>query len=170
MKNEDGTVASVSFDYGTIHSIRDDKKDQNGNNVEFTIFKVKGDDNAADLYNFMIDPKTNNVEWAHVETGTDKTEKNLIGNSHDKSGSGLGSYALNEGYTIRDSDHNHPSGEPHPSEADVDNARKISDKFHNATLNIFTAPWQPNPYNKNSPYIHPISPGSHIGTLHPGKP
>jgi len=170
VKNEDGTVASVSFDYDTVHSIRDDKKDQNGNNVEFTIFKVKGDDNAADLYNFMIDPKTNNVEWGHVETGTNKTEKNLVGNSHDKGSSGLGSYALNEGYTIRGNDHNHPSGTTSPSESDVDNARKISDKFKNATYNIFTAPWQPNTYNKNSPYMQPISPGSHIGRLHPGKP
>lgn len=163
VKNEDGTVASVSFDYGTIHSIRDDKKDADGNNTNFTIFKVKGDDNAEALYNFVIDPKNNTVEWGHIKTGTDESERNLVGNSHSAASSGLSSYAYNEGYTIRQFDHNHPSGTTTPSEADVDNAHDITKKFPNATSNIYTAPWTSTQFDKSSPYIKPNQPGATVG-------
>jgi hypothetical protein len=175
VKNEDGTVASVSFDYGTVTSTSKSvtTADANGkgkhkHKEDLTIFNVKGDDNAESLYNFMIDPKSNNVEWGHVKTGTADSENNLVGNMHDPSGSGLGDFALNYGYSIRQSDHNHPRGTATPSESDVRNIKKIQDKFPTATSNIYVGPQKSVPFNKNSPYIKPVQRGANHGTLQPG--
>ncbi len=172
VKNEDGTDALVSFEKGTVTSTSKSvtTEDANGGTKQenITIFNVKGDNNAESLFNFMIAPKSNSVEWGHVQTGTADSENNLVGNMHDPSGSGMGNFALNYGYTMRQSDHNHPSGTEKLSLNDIKNAKDIQDKFPHATLNIYVGPQKPVPYNKNSPYIKPAYPGAHHGTLQPG--
>ena len=174
-KRLEGDRTSKTFAYGTIKSqkvVSIDVKQADGSvsKENITIFEVKGDDKASEIFNFMINPKTNNVEWGLVQIGSTNSGQNLLGTMQQESSSGIGSYALGYGYTIRQSDHNHP-GEDRavPSENDVNNAKAISDKFPNAKFNIYVLPNQPTPFNKNSPYMKATYPGSSYGRLHPGK-
>ncbi|MFV0586715.1 DUF6443 domain-containing protein [Bacteroides reticulotermitis] len=173
-KRLEGDGSSMVFAYGTIKSQREvtiNVEDANGNiNKEtIAIFEVKGDENASNLFNFIISPETNNVEWGLVQVGSAKAGLNLLGTMQEKTHSGMGSYALGYGYTIRKSDHNHPSGSTTPSESDVNNAKAISDIFPKAQFNILGYPNQPIPFNKNSPYIKPAYPGAKHGKRQPGK-
>ena len=173
-KRMEGEGTSITFKYGTIKSQKEvtiNVLDAEGNiNKEnITIFDVKGDENASNLFNFMINQEINNVEWGHVQTGSAKSEQNLIGTMHEENSSGMGSYALGYGYTIRQSDHNHPAGSTTPSEADVNNAKAISDKFPKAQFNIYGLPSQPVPYNKKSSYVKPAYSGAFHGKKQPGK-
>ncbi|KAA6302468.1 MAG: tRNA nuclease WapA [Candidatus Ordinivivax streblomastigis] len=169
--NEDGTEIGITFQYGTVknrnHIINVQNADGNGTHEEtMTIFEIKGDENASNAFNFMINSETNKVEWGNVKIGTEASGKNLLGTLHSENSSGIGSYALGYGYAIRQSDHNHPDGiTTTPSERDVDNANAISGKFPSVTFNIYIQPHQSVSFNKSSPYIKPNSPGSHIGTL-----
>jgi hypothetical protein len=136
---------------------------------KITIFKVEGDKNASDLYNFMINSQTNNVEWGLVQIGSANSGQNLLGTMNDTKGSGMGLYALEYGYTVRRSDHNHPLGTTTPSRDDVNNAKSISDKFPKAQFNIYVSPREPIPYNKKSPYIKPAYPGATYGNIQSAK-
>jgi RHS repeat-associated protein len=172
--NEDGSEVSISFAYGTIKSQKDIKvKVENANGEvekdKITIFKVEGDKNASDLYNFMINSQTNNVEWGLVQIGSANSGQNLLGTMNDTKGSGMGLYALEYGYTVRRSDHNHPLGTTTPSRDDVNNAKSISDKFPKAQFNIYVSPREPIPYNKKSPYIKPAYPGATYGNIQSAK-
>ncbi|PXV59420.1 RHS repeat-associated protein [Dysgonomonas alginatilytica] len=176
-KRIEGEGTSMTFAYGTIKSQRVQTinvKDAEGNiNPEkITIFEVKGDENASNLFNFLINPETNKVEWGHVQVGGAKSDQNLIGTMQKENHSSIGSYALGYEYNIRQSDHNHPGGPTStstPSESDVNNAKAISDKFPKASFNIYTLPNTPIPFNKNSDYIKPAYPGAKSGRKQPGK-
>ena len=117
-----------------------------------TLFEVKGDDNATKLFEFMANPEaTTNVEWGHVKVGTDNSGRNLVGTLNEPDGSGVNEYALQTGYTIRESNHNHPSRFKDASQSDVEHAKRVQNRFPDATLNIYTTnPSYYSPYNKNT--------------------
>lgn len=100
----------------------------------------------------MANPdQTTKVEWGQVKVGTEESGRNLLGTIHHVSASAINDYALQTGYTIRESNHNHPSGYDIASNNDIEYAKKLQSKFPNAKLNIFTT----NPmlyvnYNKNT--------------------
>lgn len=166
---QEGENTSVAFKYGTVKEKRQTIKTKDGNE-EFIIFAIKGDAIATSAFNVFIggDGK-NKVEWGHVKIGTESSGANLVGTSNDESGSPMGSYALQYGYNIRESNHSHPSGKTIPSSNDVDNAKEITKKFPKATFNIYGMPNTPVPFNKHSSYIAPKSKDSKIGKLVPGR-
>lgn len=51
---------------------------------------------------------TTDVEWGKVKVGSEDFGKNLVGTMNEPSQSTVNDYALQTGYTIRESDHNHP--------------------------------------------------------------
>lgn len=103
---------SISFKYGTVENARTQKiKDGS-----MDVYKVRGDANAKKLYEFVVDgTKGNAIEWSWFETGeVGNKGLNFVSTSHerrkDRSASALFNEQLNQGYTIRQHTHNHPSG------------------------------------------------------------
>lgn len=148
---------SIVFEYGTIGAYRNVEimADYGNGNVKsqiLTLFEVKGDDNATKLFEFMANPEaTTNVEWGHVKVGTDNSGRNLVGTLNEPDGSGVNEYALQTSYTIRESNHNHPSRFKDASQSDVEHAKRVQNRFPDATLNIYTTnPSYYSPYNKNT--------------------
>lgn len=166
----EGAEDFIVFDYGTVKERNHKVKVKAGGEEIIKIFEIQGDENAMDIFNFAIGGNgEEQIEWGLVRIGKSNSERNLLGTINEKSKSLMSGYALAYNYTIRESNHNHPSGTIHPSEADVNTAKKISDKFIDATFNIFVNPKEPIPYNKNSDYIKPNSPGAKRGKLTQGK-
>ncbi|WP_297410957.1 JAB-like toxin 1 domain-containing protein [uncultured Alistipes sp.] len=147
----------IVFEYGTISAQRRVNVTASYVNGEtktktLTIFEVKGDDNASRLFEFLANPGvTTDVEWGHVKIGTKTSQRNLLGTLNECSGSGINDYAWKTDYTIRESNHNHPSGIGDPSQSDVEHAAQVQTKFPNATFNIYTcnSPYY-SPYNRNT--------------------
>lgn len=162
-KNTDGIwqrieKQSLVFDYGTISASRRvmvtaEYPDKILKSQLLTFFEVKGDDNATQLFEFLANPGvTTNVEWGHVKVGFPNSGRNMVGTLHEPAGSGMNDYAFTTGYTIRESNHNHPSGIPYPPKADVDQAIKVQNKFPDARFNIYTCnPTLYSPYDKSTP-------------------
>ena len=162
-KNTDGIWQrregqSLVFDYGTISASRrvmvtalchGSSKSQ-----RLTFFEVKGDDNAAQLFEFLANfGVTTNVEWGHVKVGFPNSGRNMVGTLHEPAGSGMNDYAFTTGYTIRESNHNHPSGISGPSKEDVNHAIAVQIKFPDARFNIYTSnPPIYSPYDKSTPF------------------
>ncbi len=165
----EGKENSVVFKYGTVKE-RNPKIQTTKGEKTLLIFDVNGDESAADLFNFLTSGDgSDKVEWGHVKVGADGSGRNLLGTTNEGGSSYMTSYALLYDYTIRESNHNHPLGTQIPSEGDVDVAKKVSDKFRNATFNIYVNPRGLIPYNKNSDYLKPNYSGATTGTLTPGK-
>lgn len=74
---------SITFEYGTITGVNRPKvkviqEDGSISKERLTMFHVKGDDNATQLFEFMANPGvTTTVEWSHVKTGTETSQKIL---------------------------------------------------------------------------------------------
>lgn len=160
-KNTDGIWQriegqSLVFDYGTISASRrvmvTALYDGSSKSQPLTFFEVKGDDNATKLFEFLANPEmTTNVEWGHVKVGFPDSGRNMVGTLHELDGSGMNDYAFSNGYTIRESNHNHPSGITGPSKADVDHAVKVQNKFPDARFSIYTSnPTHYSPYDKTT--------------------
>ncbi len=164
----EGERNSLTFKYGTIkernHSVKTIKGDKT-----LKIFEVKGDQNASDVFNFLIGGGENKIEWGHVKIGGKGSGRNLIGTANEEGSSYISGYALAYNYTIRESNHNHPDGNAIPSEGDINGAKAISDKFKNAVFHIYKGSNDPVPYNKNSDYVKPYFPDSKFGVLTKGK-
>lgn len=121
--DSDGNINynSISFEYGTVTAVRTptiNVRDKDGNITtrQLTTFEMKGDNNATQLFEFMANPETTtNVEWSQAKVGTKNSERNIIGTSHNRSSTSVGSYLRMTGYTLREVNHNHPSGIGRPS-------------------------------------------------------
>ena len=122
-KNSDGewerTGESISFDEIIIEDVHEVSVETSESTMDLTIFEVRGDDNAQILFEFMANPEISSVEWEHIKIGTEDSQRNIVGNSHDYSSSALVGYHFNTGYTIRESNHNHPSKSMEPSDKDI---------------------------------------------------
>jgi len=136
---------SITFEYGTITDVNNPQVIVADNTKTLTMFNVKGDDNAKSLFEFFADPNNTNVEWTHAKIGTNKSSKNIVGSSHQKSSTAVGAYLRKTNYTLKAVNHNHPSGSYFPSKGDKGSAALYKNQNRNIKLNIYT---HPNRYSK----------------------
>lgn len=116
-------INSREYDYNTINlsSAKEGKSN-------FYFLKVKGDDQAKNLFEFLTTPenfelkKGQNVEWSRILTGVaGEKGTNFLTTSQNRDKDAAAVYLFDNqltgknGYTIRGHDHNHPSNEPTPS-------------------------------------------------------
>jgi len=170
-ENGNRTGESISFKYGTVEGHRSelteytkDIKDKTGNIIgeekiitNADIFKVRGDDNGKQLFEFFAD--NTDVEWSHAMTGIAGDKGlNFITTGHDKvvepGMTALINGQLQHGYTIRELNHSHPLGYPNPSPSDMKFANQVSDfynikypeRINNITFKIYTGNGHYNTY------------------------
>ncbi len=118
--------------------------------TKLTTFEMKVDDKATQLFEFMANPsRTTNVEWSHAKVGTESSGHNIVGTSHSQSSTAVGHYLRVTGYTLREVNHNHPSGVGRPSGGDLRGAELYHGRNRNTILNIYTYPSQYFRYNQN---------------------
>jgi len=128
---------SISFEYGTVTSVKEDRVKTDAGGQTLTMFNIKGDDKAIRLFEFMANPEvTTKVEWSHDKIGTEKSEKNIVGTMHHASKTAQGYYLMEKGYTIREDNHSHPMGTG-PSPADLNIANDIYNKSVNTKFNVY---------------------------------
>jgi RHS repeat-associated protein len=151
-KNGD-RVRSREYDFGTIQNLSSAKEVSDN----YYIMKVKGDDQAKDLFEFLATPENfglkagQNVEWSRTLTGeAGENGLNFLttsqGLDNEKAGSYLFDNQLKYGYTIRGQDHNHPTNNPHPSGTAANNGdipvmkkwKNEGNVIPNAQFRIFT--------------------------------
>ena len=150
-KNENGkyqrTDNSISFKYGTITSVQEKNLKTDVGEVTLTMFNIKGDEQAKQLFEFVANP--GKIEWSHNKIGTKNSQKNVVGTIHMPNNTVQGSYLSTFGYTIREDNHSHPRGTG-PSPADLTVAGKILKKDNSTLFNIYN-PKTKNyiPYNAN---------------------
>jgi len=117
---------------------------------------MKGDENATQLFEFFADPANTNVEWTDAKIGTESSERNIVGTSHEKSSTAVGGYLRQTGYTLREVSHNHPSGSARPSPGDLRGAALYHDRNQNTVLKIYTHPGNYIEYNRNGIVLPPV--------------
>lgn len=112
MLGENGIPKEIQFDYGTII---EQKTYLYNKNTSYDIYKVRGDKNAQNLFEFFADNITHNTknEFSWVQTGIAGTRGlNFISTSHEmgrETGlTGLIKGQLQYDYTIRSITHSHP--------------------------------------------------------------
>jgi RHS repeat-associated protein len=128
---------SISFEYGTVTSVKEERVNTDAGEQTLTMFNVKGDDKATQLFEFMANPEvTTKVEWSHDKIGTEKSEKNIVGTMHHESKTAQGYYLMKKGYTIKEDNHSHPRGTG-PSPADLDIADDIYNKSVKTKFNVY---------------------------------
>ena len=111
---------------------------------------MKGDNIASQFFEFMANPgTTTNVEWSYAKVGTKKSDQNIVGTSHSQSSTAVGHYLRTSNYTLREVNHNHPSGIGRPSGGDMSGAKLYHERNANTILNIYTHPGQYFRYNQN---------------------
>ena len=141
----------LEFNKGTVTNYsRDESKNRD-------IFEIKGDENAKQVFELMAG--NTNKEWTHAKVGTKKSGRNVLGTDHSKSSTGIAGYLLNTGWTLREVNHNHPSGRATPSweqkeggnidesRGDVPSAKHYENKFPNIKLNVYTTEHKYSPYD-----------------------
>jgi RHS repeat-associated protein len=154
-ENGKRTGESVSFDYGTVKEHK--KPSVNGKQTD--IFRIKGDRNATNLFEFLAN-KTGNVEWTHAKIGTENSGDNIVGTSHQETSTSVGQYLRSKGYSLREVNHNHPHDIPYPSwdqsngvgnskKGDVPNARLYEIANPNIKLNVYTKKYGYSPYDSH---------------------
>lgn len=105
------------------------------------MFEVRGDDNAQNLFEFMANPEFMGVEWEHIKIGAADSGRNVVGNSHVKDKTGLLRYYFNTGYTIRESNHSHPSGRSQASPNDKAAAKIVQEFQSECTFYVYIHPY-----------------------------
>jgi RHS repeat-associated protein len=145
---------SISFEYGAITAVRNptvNQKTKSGEVKEtnLTIFEVNGDKNATQMFEFLADPSNTNVEWTHASIGTETSDKNIVGTSHQESSTGVGHYLRTSNYTLKEVYHNHPGGISRPSAGDRSGAALYHRANINTILGIYTHPGNYMMYNQN---------------------
>lgn len=132
----------------------------NGTQVSF--LNVTGDTEATQIFEHLA----NNTEEANTEFGLSRVGdnwgeegKNMIGvNVNDpESKTSANNAVLDNGYTIREDTHNHPSGSQNVSGSDCRTAGDISSKFPNARHFVYTRKHGYRQYNENSHYGQGLS-------------
>ncbi len=156
----DGNMIDVriSFEYGTVTNNRTPTVNVINSDgkiivTKLTIFEIKGDKEATQLFEFLANPmETTNVEWTHAKVGKDNSGRNIVGSSHNQSSTAIGHYLRKNSYTLREINHNHPSGIGIPSKGDLQGAAEYLKNNSKALLNIYTHPGQYHRYNQNGLY------------------
>ena len=156
---------SISFDYGTVEHVKNPElkfrnKEGEVKKKPVTIFRVNGDENATQLFEFLADPASTNVEFTHAKIGTENSNSNIIGTSHEKSATPVGHYLRRTGYTLKEVNHNHPrgtgpSGRLDGKRGDIPNAKLYHRKNPNTMLKVYI---HPNKYIYYSEYGAMLAP------------
>ena len=169
---------SITFDYGTIESHRPQSGIYQKRNADSTrseevttidILKVRGDENGTKLFEFFAD--NTSVEWNQAKTGVEGNKGlNFLTTGHieytEPGIAALINGQLSGGYTIRELNHNHPSGTAVPSgipgltgtSGDVPFAKTVMEWYEKAypdrssspTYNIYVTGKGYIPYSKDS--------------------
>jgi RHS repeat-associated protein len=147
----------IIFEFGTIKGAMEDKVQgvdaTTGNVSEYDvlIFDVFGDGNATSLFEFMANPnRTTFVEWTHAKIGPEGSGENRVGTSYLENRTAVGGYLNREGLSIRELNHNHPSGRIGNMTLDRIGARDTYHKANpNMLLHIYIHPGQYLRYNQH---------------------
>ncbi|MDR2409741.1 MAG: hypothetical protein LBE13_16745 [Bacteroidales bacterium] len=141
-ENGNPVFNSISFDYGTVSDVRMQTVNMNEHSnvtqAKLTIFEVKGDNNATQLFEFLGNTGvTTNVEWSHIQIGYENSGRNIVGSTENGYNfSAINDYVLQTGYTIRQDNHSHVYSS-HVSDADKNHAGRVHRKFPNVKLNNY---------------------------------
>ncbi|PWL71006.1 MAG: hypothetical protein DBY23_03895 [Bacillota bacterium] len=128
-KRMEGDMYSVSFEYGTVKGVSEVSYEIDGENYNLTLFNIAGDDNGQKLFEVMSNNQ-NDIEWSHTKVGTADSGNGFVSTSHTPYKEASSLYIINNGYTIREHTHSHPST-PVPSDNDrvfhtaLNNGRKV---------------------------------------------
>ncbi len=154
------------YTYGTVvaHNHPDDEYGR------LDLFRISGDENAKEVFELFAD--NTNVEWTHAKIGTEESGRNIVGTSHSPDFTSVGKYLRDNGYTLREVNHNHPSGIPIPSGRVHSGEKRTRDlrgaelynpgNSNKVELNIYTRKYRYASYNKNGTtdtrfgYIPPV--------------
>ena len=136
--DKDGNVIQgTEVKYGTIkrHNITI-------NETTIDYFEINDDDLATETFENIAN--NTKIEWTHAKIGKEGSNRNIVGTSHSEKSTAVGDFLLKTGYTLREVNHNHPSGSAWPSggeagsqEGDIPHARMYKAKFPNVILNIY---------------------------------
>ena len=136
--DSDGNEICIKFDYGTVTMVENVPVSFGDATYNLTMFHIKGDDNAQQLFEFMANPQeTTNVEWSHTKIGTEDSQKNVVGTSGERQHTHQKGYLYEKGYTIRYDAHNHPLGNK-ASKNDVRSRDTIKRKFPSSEILLYT--------------------------------
>ena len=146
---------SKEFSYGKVKSHDTPTVNVKGTDTKLDIFNIKGDDNAKEVFELFAN--NTDKEWSHAKTGKTEGENgsNMVGTSHSNSSTAVGSYLRDSGYTLREVNHNHPSGNPIPSgimindPGDAKNAILYKHVNPNIKLNVYTKGYKYSPYDEH---------------------
>jgi len=165
---ETGEIAqSQEYEKGTIFQLETDIS-VNTKNPELksaNLFQINSVESATSIFEFVT--KNTRVEWGLVQDANNDKDNtpctNFIGTNRAQHGNTISSIVSNRGYSLEGlTAHNHPNGNPIPSEADIDHAHLLESKHTFIQLKTYTPSNGFLPYNQNSPYI------DKDGIPHPG--
>jgi hypothetical protein len=129
------------FKYGTLKHTRP-PINYDGVLKALDLFAVKGDANAQQVFELFAN--NTSVEWGWIKVGFENSGSNIVGTSHSKDSESVGAFLFKTGYTMKEHNHNHPSGNPKPSiptperdRGDLKGLQPWVDKFPNLQLNIY---------------------------------
>ncbi len=163
-KDDEGNINrlnQISFDEGTLEAVRRPEVISDGKRKRLTLFEIKGDENAQNLFEFFADPENTNVEFTHAKIGTETSGRNVVGTQNERSATGVGSYLLQTNYTLREVIHNHPggtgpSGRPGGARGDIPNAVLYNQRNPSTILKVYTHPDNYIYYNQYGITLPPI--------------
>jgi len=143
---EDGNknYNSISFEYGTVESQKSISFSLDGKTTDtYDVYKVRGDDNGAALFEFMgnnVTGSPSKVEIGQAKTGIEGNKGlKIITTSHterqDPGSSYLLAGQLYYGYTVRELNHTHPNN-PTASNDDLLYKTQVTNVFRSQGLRI----------------------------------
>jgi RHS repeat-associated protein len=133
--DKDGnTIKGTESKYGTIKQ-HTTTINVSGKDTKIDYFDIKGDDLAKETFENIAN--NTNIEWGHAKIGTKNSDQNIIGTSHEASSTSILGFLFATNYTLKEVTHNHPSGLPFPSKADMDAGENFQAQFPNIKQNIY---------------------------------
>jgi len=129
-KTDGSIVAGKEYANGTIkNDFTRSIKQENGNSVDVSFLKIKGDQNAEEAFEFVAD--NTSVEWSLTNVGAASGDKGIsyLSNSQEKSHEGSAGYIIEHDWNIRGHIHSQPNRELTPSKSDCDAAFDLQVKM-----------------------------------------
>ena len=165
--DKDGNVThGTETKYGTVkmHTITVGKN----RDKKIDYFEINDDALAKETFENIAD--NTNIEWTYAKIGNEGSNRNIVGTSHSTESTSVGDFLLKTNYTLREVNHNHPSGSAWPSgnevgatKGDIPHAKEYESKFPNIKLNVYVNGKDPrsqvfewykrgyHPYTQNGP-------------------
>jgi len=153
------TKEKSEFAYGTIKEMNQatgqEEIDGEKKNFNYEYLDIKGDEAGKQFFEFAA--KNTDVEWAHIQTGTDDNRIGTAGReSQDPSGGDMVKNFINLGITVRNDVHSHDDKsyiDPNPSLGDFIYAGWAQDKYGTKAppTSVYSkqnGKWDYTPYNR----------------------